>query len=406
MKTFIFIESKPTEVSGIDYIRELGYSPILLTGLKYFKPNFHHEIDQSLFDFVYDIDTCNSQIIIDFLNKKEINVGAVLGCYDEVMITASEVALEFNLPHPNLKGLHNSFNKKNVRDILSLNGFPQPKYEVISIGDSHKKIDTPYPFVLKPVRDAGANRVFLCKDEQSYQRAILDISESESISYLGRKNEGFLIEQFLEGHFYGAELVYNQGEWHVLGVNRIFVSPHDSLCMTGISHPSDLSEIQLQIACSNVLMWVNTLGLQGGALNVEFIYTSNGPVLVEINIRIAGARAVEQILLTSGISAVKTLINFACGIEKEIVVEKEPTYNFVADLFIFQNELGIVDDVLFKEKNNNLISFGFKKGMTTSNSKNKDFGKIIGYILAKGENCAEAMSNAEEINKHLEIKYK
>ncbi|WP_240042807.1 ATP-grasp domain-containing protein [Photorhabdus luminescens] len=410
MGVFIFIEARPVECLAIDYIRDLGFSPVLFTLMESMNKGLYDDLKKELFDNVYYLDTRSSTNIINLIKDNCIPIVAILGCYDDFMIVASEVALEFGLPHSDIEGLRNAFSKKNVRDILAQHGYEQPAYEVFAYNNMPENPKVPFPFVIKPLRDAGAYGVSLCKSLGDYHHVIAEISSNGSISMLGEVNEEFLIEEFLQGNFYGAELVYSHDEWHLIGINRIFVSPDDSLCMTGLSHPAELSEFEFIMACKLVKEWVTVLGLRGGVINVEFIYTSRGPVLVEINLRIAGARAAQQVLMTTGINMVKYLVDFVCGIESSISPESEKVYPFVADAFVFYRSEGIVNDIRIDADIPYFISAGFKKTPFTilskskSSSKNKNFGSIVGYVLAYGNSCEEAMENAACIANSVQLK--
>ncbi|MCK3670001.1 ATP-grasp domain-containing protein [Photorhabdus noenieputensis] len=217
--------------------------------------------------------------------------------------------------------------------------------------------------------------LLFCKSLDDYHYVISEISSNGTMSMLGKVNEEFLIEEFLQGNFYGAELIYSYDEWHVIGINRIFVFPDDDLCMIGLSHPAELPEFEFIMVCKLIKEWITVLGLRGGAINVEFIYTSHGPVLVEINLRIAGARAAQQIFMTSGINMVKYLVDFVCDIKSFISPESERVYPFVADAFVFYRGEGMVNDIRIDADTPYFISAGFKKTPFTVSSKSKSSSK-------------------------------
>ncbi len=292
MKTFLFVEARPIECAGIGYIRALGYVPVLFTSMQSRNKVLFDDLDLNLFDAVHHVDTLDARAMRARIDALRLPVGAVLGCYDDVMIPASELAAALGVPHPSLAGLRRAYGKERVRDTLRGRGYRQPAYQVLSAERAAPRPDIGFPCVVKPLRDAGAYGVSLCANEADYRAAVERFRSGDGVSMLGSRHREFLAEAFVEGPFYGAELLHNGGRWHVLGINRIFVSPRDSLCMTGISHPSDLPAADADAIADEIVEWVNLLGLAGGALNVEFILAETGPVLVEINLRSAGARAV------------------------------------------------------------------------------------------------------------------
>jgi biotin carboxylase len=403
MKTFLFIEARPVECAGIRYIRELGLSPVLFTSMNLMNQGLYDDLDLSVFDKIHYVDTRDSRAILNLVEAKSMSIAAVLGCYDEFMIPAAEAALALGLSHPSLEGLRNAFSKKQVRDVLTESGYAQPLYELLSSDNLPSRPSVGFPCVIKPLRDAGAYGVSLCRDENDYRSIADDIRSGITASMFGNVHRTFLAEEFLDGKFYGVELIYTADKWLILGINRIFVSPEDSLCMTGISHPSDLTSSDAVALGAIVLDWIALLGLRGGALNVEFILTELGPMLVEINLRIAGARAVRQIALTSGVDMVSHLIDFCCGKNSPIKQQAEKTYAFVADAFVFSPKAGLINDISFAPADANYIASGFRKLPVISASSSRNFGSVIGYVLAHGESCDEAMDNARALANSVRV---
>jgi biotin carboxylase len=403
MKKFIFIEVRAVEQSAVPYVRKLGFSPVLLTGFKEANPEVYRNIDLAAFDAVYDIDTHDPEALYHLIKKNNMEVGAVLACCDEVSVSAALLAQQFSLPHPDIQGLKNAYYKDNVRNLLSKAGVKQPRYEVIDLKSVPAEPPLPFPFVIKPTRDAGAYGVHFCRSQEDYQKAMQEFKvHNRAITGLLRTK--VLVEEFIEGHFYGAELMWNNDQWKILGINRIFVDPKKSLCMTGISHPSDIPSEIISSVEKEILHWVNILGLKGGAINVEFKLVNNKPVLIEVNLRIAGAKVNKQVALTSGITPVEYVINQACGINKKIWPLEEKPNMYVADAFIFSKMDGEIYDVdTSKIDRQHLIDVDIRKLPFIVEKTGQDFATIIGHVLASGKNCQDAMQNAVNIANKIEL---
>ena len=186
MNVFIFIEARPVECTGIPFVRQRGMSPILFTSLHNRNPNLLLDLDLDLFDNVYYFEDLNRGSILSLIQEKQMIVSGIIGCFDDVMILTSEVANELELPHPSLKGLKNVYSKKNTRDTLKSRGIIQPMYQEFSLSRPPSNPFVHYPFVLKPIRDAGAYGVHLCKNKNEYFQTLNQIKESSKLSMLGR----------------------------------------------------------------------------------------------------------------------------------------------------------------------------------------------------------------------------
>ncbi|NTZ08631.1 ATP-grasp domain-containing protein [Burkholderia metallica] len=397
MKTFLFIEARPVESAGIGYLRASGFSPVLLTSLNRMNKQLYDDLDLSLFDAVHEVDTHDVAAMLVLVETLGLQVAGVLGCFDAFVIPAAQVAAALGLPHPSIDGLSNAFSKKRMRDVLAGRGFRQPAYELLSADDLPARPGIGFPCVIKPLRDAGAYNVSLCRDSRDYAAVVARIRAGHDTPMLGGAHATYLAEEFLDGRFYGAELIHAAGAWRILGINRIFVSPEDSLCMTGISHPADLLPADADALGAVVLDWVDALGLHGGALNVEFILTARGPMLVEINLRVAGARAVRQIELTSGVDMVRHLIDFCVGRSGPVVPSAERRHAYVADAFVFSPKAGIIREIAFEPCHPHYVDSGFRRLPIVSATGSRNFGAVIGYVLAHGASCEEAMMRARSL---------
>jgi biotin carboxylase len=399
MIIFLFVETRVVENTAVAYIRSLGMSPVLLaqsaSGMLY------EGVDLEIFDGVHHVDTRDAASILSLIREQQWNVGAVWGTCDAVMISASLVARALGLPHPSVEGLVNAYRKNRVRELLADRGYEQPAWQCAMADDFPAIPDVPFPLVIKPVRDAGAYGVSLCLDMHDYARSVEAIRRGELQSLRGDSYHAFLIEQFVDGPFYGAELIHFCGAWHVVGFNRIGLPDDGGLCMTSISHPADFSAAEVCELSEMITAWVDAVGLRGGALNVEFKITADGPRLIEVNLRVAGLRVVEQVLLTQGIDMIAMLVDFSCGRPVKEFIRRESKFDFIADALVFIPEGGTVEAVHAPVAELDYVSSHFKQVPFTAPASQGNFGAIVGHVFAHGRSSDEAMGNARRLAKRV-----
>ncbi len=406
MKRFVLVETKPAYEHGMPYARELGFSPVLFTRLKDVNPEVYRNIGRDKFDEVHDLDTHDPATMEALARTFGDGVAGVIGAEDDVMVSAALFAQRLSLPHPALDGLKNTYSKELTRDLLARAGFRQPAYAVIDLDALPDRPPIGFPFVSKPVRDAGALGVYLCRSQAEYEHAVSEVARKR-FSRTGLPRTRFLLEDFIGGNFYGAEMLWHGGEWKNLGINRIFVDNADSLCMTGVSHPSDLSERVLRAAERDILEWLRVLGLRGGALNVEFKLIGDRPVLIEVNPRIAGARMSRQIELTSGVAPVKHMVREACGLPEAPLVNSTPSAAFVADALVFARRPGEICEIdTSRIAAPGLIEYRFRKLPFVLQAAEANFETVIGYTLAAGTDCIDAMKNASDAVAQIDFIYR
>jgi biotin carboxylase len=308
------------------------------------------------------------------------------------------------LPHQNIGGLENAFYKDTVRSILADHHIRQPAYCVIELDKAPVTAPLAFPFIIKPARDSGAAGVFLCRSPEDYHQA-LKAYHTHTRTFAGLQRTRILLEEFIEGDFYGAELLWHEDHWKVIGINKIFVDPSKSLCMTGIAHPADIHLNHLATIEKTIVHWVNLIGLEGGVINIEFKLVDNVPILIEINLRLAGALINEQVKHTTGISLVEQVINQACGLKTELRLTSTRCYT--ADAFVFFNKPGEILNEIDRSSidSTHLISFTHVPlPFEALPSRELYFSMIVGHILASGVSCEDAMRNAENMVAQLQLK--
>lgn len=401
MKKFIFVEAKAVEQEATTYVRSLGLSPILFTCFQSSNPEYYRNIDRQKFDAIYDIDTHDPTAMYTLVQALNIDIAGVMGCYDEVSLSAAQLGEKLELPHPNIQGLMNAYFKDNVRKLLAQAGIEQPAFAVLNLEEAPVKSPIDFPIVIKPVRDAGAFGVYLCHTHDEYHKAITELKKSK-YTLTGVVRTRLLIEEFIPGDFFGAELLWHNGQWNILGINKIFVDAKKSLCMVGISHPADIPLETLPFIKEEILRWVHILGLKGGVINVEFKLVDQKPKLIEINLRLAGAYVNKQVEIASGVSLVEHAIAQACGIKKDLVIS--PAKKYIADAFIFPRIAGEISTIDTSHINGSPIEISFRQLPFIVQEGEQNFGKILGHVLAMGKSCEDAMHNAQFMVNRIELK--
>ena len=320
-------------------------------------------------------------------------------------MSASGLAKKLSLPHPDLKGLENAYSKDKVRGILKAQGVQQPEFVSLDIEGLNPETPPPmnYPFILKPTHDSGADGAFLCRSQDQYRNAVKNLQEKR-FTFSGVKRHQILLEEFIDGNFYGAEVLWHQGSWMILGINRLFIEPMKSLCMTGISFPSDIGHDLLPSVEQEILRWLEILSLRGGALNVEFKLVDKRPVLIEINPRLAGGKVNELIQLSLEMSPVEYVIKQACGIQEDLSGIKAKEAKYFAVAYLFPPSAGEVVKIdTSKIDRTHLVKSVLRSVPMPIDTAEHSFLNIVGYMIASGKDCIDAMDHAQKIVDQIQL---
>jgi biotin carboxylase len=157
--------------------------------------------------------------------------------------------------------------------------------------------------VLKPLRSAANDGVTWCRTPDDSVQAFGRLNGRENV--LSQSNDGVVAQECLVGTEYTVDTVSRDGEHHVCDIwetYRINANGIPDLLVAWRLLPAK-GEVQDELI-AYAFEVLDALGIRHGAAHAEIKMTSNGPCLVEVGARIAGATLPEGARLATGRSQV------------------------------------------------------------------------------------------------------
>jgi biotin carboxylase len=207
------------------------------------------------------------------------------------------------------------------------------------------------------------------------------------------------VETFILGKEYGAESLVINGEVHVLGIMRKWMTEPPYYAELGHAIPTDLPEgIEIRVkAC--VENAIKALGVNFGSVNMDLLITDEGKIhIIDIGARMGGNMIGPCVIpYGTGIDYVANMIRNAVGDEIDL---KTVEHGSVATrLLAFDG--GVVKrlpDFRTLEKEYDVeIYHHLKIGQAINTYRTNLDG--CGYIVAKSSAIEEAIKNAEQVLK-------
>ncbi|MDP5277122.1 ATP-grasp domain-containing protein [Chengkuizengella axinellae] len=300
-------------------IKEHGMEPMLITG-EVSKSHLQHW--KEIFIKIHVIDNpYDYKIIKESAQElaKEKRIVAIFSCYDGTVLPAAQAAKELNVPHPNIDGLFNSRNKYQMRKITREGNLPTPKFALVgSIKECYFiKDNIGYPVVIKPINGMASHLVKLVKNEEQLIEAYHYLEERISDNFYGNYsnfiqfydgiNENinplktFLVEEFIQGNEYCAEIIIKDGEFHRVALFQKILEDTIKFHENGFVYPAfDLEEKREEMLWEHIEQCLTVLEINNCSAHVEIKDSENGPFLIEVNAGRAGGsiivKAVKEIL--------------------------------------------------------------------------------------------------------------
>ncbi|RWK79860.1 MAG: ATP-grasp domain-containing protein [Mesorhizobium sp.] len=236
--------------------------------------------------------------------------------------TASKLCRHFDLRGPNPASIERCCDKFTQRQLLAEAGVPMPAFRLAA---NATEVETAaaeigLPVILKPAVGSGSSGVRLCRNAD-------ELAEHTNYllgKHIGRSSPRILVEEFAEGLHYSVQTMGNE----VIGIGTVDWSRPPHFVCRELTYPALLTDDEHKRIFDISLSSLRALGLGWGPTNIEFRWTPRGPVVIEINPRLAGTTTPQLVKLAYGIDLVAEHIKLVIG--DECSLRKTHSYSAVA----------------------------------------------------------------------------
>jgi argininosuccinate lyase len=334
-----FIESN-TSGTGRLFARtavQMGFRPILLTS----NPSLYNYVQEDKLD-ILQVDTQDEQVLLKVCQQltTEQRLVGITSSSEYYVATAASIAQQLGLPSPNPSAIQACRNKQTQRLRLKQAGVNVPAFHWAAFVEdavtATKSLG--FPVVVKPVNGSGSYGVKLCSQVDEVVTHATDLLEQ-------RQNErglplvnSILIEKLAIGPEYSVE-TFNQS---IIGITEKHLGTLPYFVEVGHDFPAVLKEAEKESIYQTVLKSLDVLDLGWGAAHVELRLTTHGPVIIEVNPRLAGGYIPELVRLSYGIDLISETIRQVVGIQPQL---KKTIDRYTSIRFILPSVDGILAEV-------------------------------------------------------------
>ncbi|MER8634238.1 acetyl-CoA carboxylase biotin carboxylase subunit family protein [Mesorhizobium opportunistum] len=235
-------------------------------------------------------------------------IAGITAAEEEVYATVGKLCRYFDLPGPNPVSIQRCCDKFTQRQLLAQAGVPIPAYRLAANATevASSATDIGFPVIVKPAVGTGSSGVRLCRDAD-------EVAEHTTVLFgvmhNSQSSPKILLEKFAEGPFYSADIMGN--EVIAIAAGDFGFSPH--FVFRECIHPAPLTQEEHKRIADISLSCLRALGLGWGPTNIEFRWTNRGPVVIEVNPRLAGGTDPQLVQLAYGVDLITEHIKVVTG---------------------------------------------------------------------------------------------
>ncbi|ASY73925.1 lyase family protein [Sinorhizobium fredii] len=308
--SFLFVESNTTGTGELlmKRARVLGFEPYLVTR----NPARYLFLRDSVVQ-VIEAETRSPDELIGVADKLR-RLEGIYSSSDYFVEAASRVATAMGLPAPSPEAVATCRNKWTQAAELQRQSITIPETRLAtSIRDvANILAQVSPPVVVKPVSGSGSSGVRLCDSAKAAIKAF-ESAKDVLLDQVDLSSPDVLIQQYIEGKEYSAEIMGYDGTLHCLGILAKHKGPAPCFVEVGHDFPAPLPETLLGELASFAGGAVSALGLTFGPAHVEFVITESGPVIIEVNPRLAGGMIPVMLSHALGTSILDMVIRLYAG---------------------------------------------------------------------------------------------
>ncbi|EJC80694.1 biotin carboxylase [Rhizobium leguminosarum bv. trifolii WSM2297] len=251
--------------------------------------------------------------------------------------TAGRLSQHFELAGPDPVSIERCCDKFAQRQLLADAAMPVPIYglaaDAADVNDLVAKIGL--PVVLKPAVGNGSTGVRLCRDVDEVAQHTAHLLGGK---HIWRSPPEILVEEFADGPYFSIDIMGNE----VVGIAAGEFGPPPHFVYREYTFPAVLMDSEYQRVVDISLGCLRALGLGWGPTSIELRWTKRGPVVIEVNPRLAGTPDPQLIKLAYGVDLITEHIKLAIGNECDLRKRHSQT---AAAHFLVPDRDGILDSI-------------------------------------------------------------
>ena len=261
------------------------------------------------------INIVDEQACLAYAKEEQID-GVLTAATDYGVLTAAYIAQELGLPGLKYEVAKLIKNKYRVRKCLYENHVDdtQQAYEVHRDTDiSALAAKIVFPVMVKPCDGSGSRGASRVDGAEEFDKACQFAMDSSA-------TQRATVETFVFGKEYGAESLVVNGEVHVLGIMKKWMTEPPYYAELGHAMPADLPQAVEEKARYCVERAIKALGINFGSVNMDMIITDDGKVhIVDVGARMGGNMIGPCVIpYGTGVDYVANMIRNAVGEKVEL----------------------------------------------------------------------------------------
>ncbi len=315
-KTLLVINTGPLEKKFIfQKLKKMDLKIVVLNGEKnWAEPYVDHWIIADTFNHADSIKKLN----LFLKNNAEIKIDGVVTFWEDDVLLTSKIVDKLDLIGVPFNISAQVRNKYLFREFCGKNGITTPHYKIIKNKDDleYVKNSFNFPLVVKPVFGSRGAFVLKVDEANGLEEAFNYIQKiiSSDVETALADGMDIFVEEYISGNEVDIDILLQNGKIKFYAVSDNFNKDKGEFFIdSGQATPSTLPEVNQKELIEMAEETLEKLGIQNGCIHFEAKSTKNGPVPLEVNLRLGGDYVYSYIKDAWGVDLIEGAVKIAFG---------------------------------------------------------------------------------------------
>jgi D-alanine--D-alanine ligase len=345
----------------------------------------------------------------------KINLDGVMTFWEDDVLLTSKIVDQFNLVGIPYSIAKNVRNKYLFREFCSQNGIPAPRHHIIrSQKDVNHVLETyKFPLVVKPAFGSSSAYVVKVDTKEELFTTVEYIKKNISTDIESALSDGteILVEEYIDGDEVDIDILIQNGKIKFYSIADNYNKSKDEFFVdSGQAIPSGLPEEDQSQLLAIAEETLEKLGIQNGCIHFEAKSTKNGPVPIEVNLRMGGDYVYSYTKGAWSVDLIEYTAKIALGIYIKLEKEDNPK-KYIVGWDLHPDSSGIlvkldINKELHEKKY--LEEIHLYKEIGDPVLLPPEGYESLGWITISGDNILDAQDNLKEALSFIEyevVKY-
>jgi argininosuccinate lyase len=341
---------------------------------------------------INDVDTL---IDICYELAARYSLAAITSTANASVEIAARVARHFGLAAPDPEPLARAADKHIQREVFACHDVPSPMWRAVEyVDEAVAALEwLGNCAVIKPLRGSGSIGARLVQNDTEI---VTHAKELFSGAITGRREATVLIEEYVDGAQFSVESFFGA----TVGITRNHIGPVPFFVETGHDFPAALERDEHDRIIDAASRAVAALDLGWGPAHVELRIGRRGPVVIEVNARLAGGMIPELIRLARGIDLVNATLSAWLGEPANLVATRDAAASLRA---VLAGRRGVMREVRRPTNFPKDVRWMPVRHAGDVAGGFGDFRDRVGYVIAEGATVEASSRIAAAAAKTIDV---